>query len=171
MDLLTVAIIFVAGLLLFGLIIFMLNRAWGDFPSRLSPPQEEAPAPPRHYGADALLGAWEAPPTWVDEGDEEDEENEDDEELQLPAGAPAEYLIPVTHPQVKLVVQQALERGGTPYAAYFIREGEQVYLVASRIADPALRARTIQLFQGLNSGDMSGGSLIDMLRTIQQLGR
>ena len=134
MDLLTVAIVFGAGLLLLGVVVFMLNRAWGDFPTRLTPPYQEALAP-RRSRPDALMASLDSPT------DEEDEE--EDEEEELPAGASAENLVPVTHPQVKLAVQQALERGGTPYATYFIREGDRVYLVASRIADPAQRARTV----------------------------
>jgi hypothetical protein len=162
MDLVTVAVIFGAGILLLGVIVFMLNRAWGDFPPRLTPPHEEAPSPaPQRFGAGALLGAWEIASI------EEDEEEEED----LPAGASADDLIPVTHPQVKLAVQQAIERGGTPYATYFIRDGERVYLVASRIADPAQRAQAVRLFQGLNSGNLEGSNMIDMIRTIQQLGR
>jgi hypothetical protein len=160
MELMTVAIVFVAGLLLLGVIVFMLNRAWGDFPTRLTPPYQEAPAP-RRSAAEALLATWDSGP------DEEDEEGE----AGLPAGASAENLIPVTHPQVRLAVLQALERGGTPYATYFIRDGEQVYLVASRIADPAQRDRTVRAFQALNGGDPGGVSLIDMVRTMQQLGR
>lgn len=157
MDLATVAIIFVAGLLLLGVIVFMLNRAWGDFPTRLTPPYQDGPAR-RGAPEEALLASLD-----------DDEEYEEDE--RLPAGAASENLIPVTHPQVRLAIMQALERGGTPYATYFIREGERVYLVASRIADPAERARVVRLFQGLNGGDLTGVNMVDMIRTIQQLGR
>jgi hypothetical protein len=159
MDFATVAIIFVAGLLLLGVIVFMLNRAWGDFPTRLTPPYQDGPAR-RGSPERALLAPFE-----------DEEEDEEDEEERLPAGAAPENLIPVTHPQVRLAVTQALERGGTPYATYFIREGERVYLVASRIADPAERARVVRLFQGLNGGDLTGLNMVDMIRTIQQLGR
>jgi hypothetical protein len=34
MDVPTVLVIFVAGLLAIGVTAYMLNRAWGDFPSR-----------------------------------------------------------------------------------------------------------------------------------------
>ena len=166
MDLVTVAIVFVAGLLLVGVVVFMLNRAWGDFPTRLTPPNQGPSRSGRRMGTDALLDSWES---GLEDDDEAEGEDEDGE--RLPAGASAENLIPVTHPQVKLAVMQALERGGTPYGTYFIREGERVYLVASRIADPAERARIVRLFQGLNGGDLSGVSMIDMVRTIQQLGR
>jgi hypothetical protein len=165
MDLVTVAIVFVAGLLLFGVIVFMLNRAWGDFPTRLTPPYQDAPAP-RRSGAEALLSTWDSVPA-----EDGEDEGDDEGEAGLPAGASAENLIPVTHPQVKLAVLQALERGGTPYATYFIRDGERVYLVASRIADPAQRERIVRAFQALNGGDLTGVSLIDMVRTMQQLGK
>jgi hypothetical protein len=159
MDLVTLAISFVAGLLLLGVIVFMLNRAWGDFPTRLTPPYQDGPAQ-RGSPEEALLATLEAA-----------EEEEDEEEAGLPAGASAESLIPVTHPQVKLAVLQALERGGTPYATYFIRDGERVYLVASRIADPVQRERIVRAFQALNGGDLSGVSMIDMVRAMQQLGK
>jgi hypothetical protein len=66
----------------------------------------------------------------------------------------------------------ALERGGSPYALYFVREGEAVYLVPSRIADPQQRELATRMFASLNSGGAGGDlPLGDIMRVMQELGR
>lgn len=154
LDLVTVAIIFLAGLVAIGLTMWMLNRAWGNFPSRAGlPPTPLSPGPAPY---DAAAPADEA---WLDES------------VELPAGAPADGLVPVTHPMVVRAVQQAMDRPGSPYATYFIRDGERVYLALYRIADPAQREQARRLFAGLNSGDFGGSELSDLIRLVQQLGK
>lgn len=161
LDPLTIAIIFLAGLVAIGLAAFVLNRAWGDFPTRLrlpdgTPERSPSPAP-----------GWETAPTHPGEADAPELE----EHTPLPAGAPEDELIPVNHPLVKRAVAQALERGGTPYATYFVRHGEQIYLAAYRIADPEQRAQLTRLFLSLNRGELEGIDLGSLIRAVQQLGR
>lgn len=163
MDITTILIIAVMGLLAIGAAAFMLNRAWGDFPRRVGP-LDRGPSPI----APSRSPAWETAPADDDEG--EDGWGEDGEQ-PLPAGAPEGGLIPVTHPLVQRAVEAALERGGSPYAAYFLRDGERLYLAAYRIADPAEREQAIRLFQGINSGSMASGDLKDMISVIQRLGQ
>jgi hypothetical protein len=164
MDLMTVGIIFVAGLITFGVVIFMLNRAWGDFPRR---------AGPLDHDLAQLTGsrrpAWGAAPA-----DDDDDDDDLDAALAgdaLPAGAPEGGLVPITNPQVRMAVERALERGGTPYATYFLRDGDRYYLAAHRIADPVERARIVRLFQGLNGGDLTGVNFGELISVIQRLGK
>ncbi|HMQ31388.1 MAG TPA: hypothetical protein PKD53_11705 [Chloroflexaceae bacterium] len=158
-DLPTVAIMFLAGLVAIGLTLWMLNRAWGNFPSRMGPgdglpptPLSQGPAS-RHQAAPA------------------DDEDEDDEDDALPAGAPAEGLVEVTHPMVLRAVRQSMERPGSPYSTYFIADGERVFLALHRIADPDDREAARRAFQGLNSGDVGGIDLIELMRAIGRLGK
>ena len=159
MNLLVIVIVVVAILLTIGLAAYMLNRAWGDFPRRLSP--LDYAQPPNPSSPTPAWGTASAPA--------DDKDNAD--AAALPAGAPDNGLILVTHPLVRQVVAQALERGGSPYATYFIRDGERIYLAAYRIADPIQRAQAIQIFQGFNGGDMSGVNFGEIIRVLQQMSR
>jgi hypothetical protein len=162
-DLMTVAIIFGAALLAIGLTAWMLNRAWGDFPSRAGPDATSPlmPLSPEPRDAFAQPPADELAP----DGDE------DVEPAQLPAGAPAEGLIPVSHPLVLRAIQQSLERPGSPYATYFIRHDEQVYLALYRIADPGQRELARKIFEGLQSGELGDVGPADLMRLLSQLGK
>jgi hypothetical protein len=153
LDPITILIIFVAGLLAIGLATYMLNRAWGDFPRR----------------AGRLDAIEDRPPFPAPEPPDDDDD--DEEEARLPAGAPAEQLIPINEPTVRAAVERALERPGSPYATYFIRDGDQIYLAAFRIADPAQRAQVTHMFQSLNSGDFSALNFSDVISAIQRLGK
>lgn len=149
-DLPTVAIMFVAGLAAIGLTAWMLNRAWGNFPDRAGlPPTHLTPTPPEN----------------------EEWREEDDPEARLPAGASPGNLVEVTHPMVLQAVQRALERPGSPYATYFIREDERVFLVLTRIADPAQRETARRLFEGLNGGEMDNVGMGDLMQVLSQLGK
>lgn len=157
MDLTTTLLIAVFALAAIGVSAYMLNRAWGDFPGRagridLGPP----PAPPSSAPARVAAPADDDPGA---------------ADQPLPAGAPEDGLIPVTDPLVRRALEQALERGGGPYATYFIRDGERIYLAAYRIADPAQRAQLTRVFRGLNGGDMTGINLPEIIGAIQKLTR
>ncbi len=153
MDLLTIVIIAGAGLVALALVAYMLNRAWGDFPRRAGQlPEQPFSAPPAQTAPYAPFVA------------------EDEEEPGF-AGAPQEALIPVTNPMVLRAVNAAMDRGGSPYAAYFLRDGERVFLAAYRIADPLQREQLTRLFEGLNSGNLEGVSPMELIRIINQLGR
>ncbi|MEI6180935.1 MAG: hypothetical protein WCP31_09275 [Chloroflexales bacterium] len=152
MDLTTIALLFVAGLSLLGLVLWMLNRAWGDFPSRLGP-QTGLPLTPS-----------EAKPTSLAQG-------EPSEAAELPPGASADDFVLVAHPLVRRAVEQALARGGSPYATFFIRDGERIYLVLSRIADPTQRELARRVFAGVNDGNLSGIGLNEIIQLLGQLGK
>ncbi|WP_129627503.1 hypothetical protein [Candidatus Oscillochloris fontis] len=144
MDWTLVAIFIVAGLVLIVFVLVMLNRAWGNFPSRggefSSPTLPPSPSP--------LASA------------------------TLPDSAPDVGLVPVIHPMVRNAVLSALERGGSPYSIYFVKEGESVYLVPTRIADPQQREVLTRMFTALNSDDDSTSiSFGDIIRVLQELGR
>ncbi|MFQ3660911.1 MAG: hypothetical protein SNJ69_00810 [Chloroflexaceae bacterium] len=155
MDLLTIAIIVGAGLLAIGIAAYMLNRAWGNFPSRIGQlPQDLPPPPQRRLGAN--------PP--VEEEAEAEDETLNDRDTR-------EDMIPVTHPLVLRAVNAALDRGGGPYATFFVRENDQVFFAAYRVPDPAQRAQLTRLFKGLNADELEGVSLVELMRAMNQLGR
>lgn len=162
-DLPTVAIIFIAGLAAIGLTLWMLNRAWGNFPSRMGPGDGLPPTP--------LSQGPASPDRAAPADDEHEDEGEDDEGGRLPAGAPAEGLVEVSNPMVLRAVQQAMERPGSPYSTYFIRDGERVFLALHRIADPGDREAARRAFEGLNSGDVGGIDMVELMRAIGRLGK
>lgn len=159
MDWTLFLIIVGAGAGLIGLVALMLHRAWGDFPGRLMP-----------YELEASSGHT---PSWAvrRNEDDEDEENADQDAPAWSAGAPAEELLPVVHPGMRRAIIQALERGGSPYATYFVRDGDQIYLAAYRIADPEQRAQVTRIFHSINSDEIGGLSIYDMLQVMTRLGR
>jgi hypothetical protein len=163
MDITTVLIFFVAGLLALGLVAFMLNRAWGDFPTRISPPDPTLGTRSR-LPRQPAASAQQLDRTELDE----DLRVEDDE---LPAGAPTADTIVITNPQIREAAVRALERGGTPFSTYFFRDGDQVYFAAYRIADPLQRAQAVKLFQGLNSHDPKGLDFTEIIGLMRQLGK
>lgn len=155
MDITTILIIAGLGLVTILVAAYMLNRAWGDVPGRVGPTQRgPSPLPPPA----AAQGA----PTPADDKGQDDG-------LALPAGAPEGGLIPITHPLVLRAVENAMERGGSPYATYFVRHGERVFLAAYRIADPAERERVTRVFEGLNSGGLSGVNFDDVIGALRRL--
>jgi hypothetical protein len=160
MDFTTVLIMFVAGLAALGLTLYMLNRAWGDFPRR-----PDRPGPPPSPASTRL-----APPSPADP-DPAASGPGDADDAPLPAGAPAADLIPITSPTVRQAVERAMERGGSPYATYFIRHGDQIYLAAHRIADPMQRAQVVRVFRGLNGDNLSGVALAEAISALQRLGK
>lgn len=152
MDPLILVAIVGLGLIVALIALVMLNRAWGDFPGRISRP--DLGQPPMQMPTSPGFSA----PVY-------------DEDAELPAGAPADGLILVTHPLVQRAVAAALERGGSPYAAYFIRDGERIYLAAHRISDPQQRAVAVRTFTALNSNSPTDIPIGDVIRMINQMGK
>ncbi|MEI7645056.1 MAG: hypothetical protein WCJ55_12340 [Chloroflexales bacterium] len=152
MDWMLITGIVAVGLLLAVIVLVMLNRAWGDFPGRISglPPSQPLSARPTSPVVSPLSAVPPLPDT-----------------LDV---TPNDGMIPITHPLLRQAVAKALERGGSPYALYFIRDGEAVYLVPSRIANPQQREQLTRLFASLNSG---GGEDVpafgDVIRMMQDL--
>ncbi|RRR72827.1 MAG: hypothetical protein EI684_09655 [Candidatus Viridilinea halotolerans] len=140
------------GVVLIALVAGMLNRAWGDF-AQHAPKIEELEARLRQEAR------WSAPPP-VAEADEP----------ELPAGAPGEDMIPVSHPLLKQAISRAMVSGGTPAATYFVREGDAIYLAAYRIADPDQREQVTKLFRALHDAD-DQASIFELLQAIKRLGR
>jgi hypothetical protein len=78
-------------------------------------------------------------------------------------------MVPVTHPMLRQAVMAAMERGGSAYALYFIKDGETLYLVPSRIADPQQRERVTRLFASIHSGDSSSFSFSEVIQVVQEM--
>ncbi|MBX0326481.1 hypothetical protein K2Z83_02080 [Oscillochloris sp. ZM17-4] len=153
----------VAGIVAIGVVVIlialvMLNRAWGNFPGRVSglppamPPEQPSLSRPSTFSAGPTAEL--EPPA-----------------MDLPAGAPAGSLVPVTHPMVRQAVMTAMERGGSPYALYFIRDGETLYLVPSRIADQRQREMLTRMFTSLNSDSDGSIGMGDIIRVMQDLAK
>ena len=153
MELIIFAGVVGGGRVVAVVVLVMLNRAWGNFPGPISglPPMMplDQPTPSRAAVPSAPLA--------------DTHEVTPDDEL----------LVPVNHPLVRRAVMAALERGGSPYALYFVRDGEEIYLVPTRIADPQQREQLMRLFTSMNtnsSGDTMP-SLGEAIRLIQEMGR
>lgn len=149
----------VAVLIVLAITLMMLNRAWGEFPGRAgmpsaSPQPESRPTP-------SLI--WQS----VDDAFDADDEEPGSGSLQTSG------LIPVLNPVIRRAVEHALERGGSSYALYFVREGDNLFLNLDRIPDPETRLKLARTFHSLNNGDadLPGLSLGEMIRAIGQLGR
>jgi hypothetical protein len=162
MDLTTLAIIGAVGLAVLAVSIFMLNRAWGDFPTRAGR-LDDSPAP--RAAESSLWPAWDAAPA------DNEQDNQWGEPRELPAGASSENLIPVENPTVKRLMDKALDQAGSPYATYFLRDGERIYFVASRIADPAQRAQAVRVFEELNRDQGAGPNMVELFQTFRQFGK
>ncbi|WP_129674188.1 hypothetical protein [Candidatus Chloroploca sp. Khr17] len=154
----------VGALSLLALTIWMLNRAWGEnfpgsggtLPSELLDqyqvttshrPQVE---PTRHEDD---LSSW-----WA---------NDDDEQTQGPAGSPTSEMVEITHTAVRQAILTSLERGGSPYATFFVQDDDKVYLALYRIHDPAQRATAQRVVEGLNDGRLNAFSLMETLRHLR----
>ncbi|MEI6778496.1 MAG: hypothetical protein WCK70_16485 [Chloroflexales bacterium] len=149
MDWMLITGIVAVGLLLAVIVLVMLNRAWGNFPGPISGIPSDQPLPSRAA----------APSAPLDNALEE----------MTPNGG----MVPVNHPLLRRAVMAALERGGSPYALYFIRDGEAVYLIPSRIADPQQREQLTRLFTAMDSTSNGEGlpSLGEAIRMIQEMGK
>ena len=159
MEIVTVAILVLAGLAVLGLAAFMLNRAWGDFPKTSALP---GGPPPSTRGGPGKLARPDPPA---------DDDLEPLGPRELPAGAPAGSLIAVEHPLVRRAIEQSMQKGGSPYAAYFIRQGDAVYVNLARIADPAQRERIAAMLHEVNGKGSSGMSMTELMRAVQELTR
>jgi hypothetical protein len=167
MNLTIIAIIFVAGLLTLGLTFWMLNRAWGDFPSRAGP-RAGLPLTPTDLDQARGQSPW---PTAPDRPADDEAGEGELTPAELPPGAPADGLVLVAHPMLRRAAEQALDRGGSPYATFFIRDGERIYLALYRIADPVLREQARRVFEGLNSGNLNDVGLAEVISMIGRLGK
>ena len=153
MELIIFAGVVGGGRVVAVVVLVMLNRAWGNFPGPISglPPMMplDQPTPSRAAVPSAPLA--------------DTHEVTPDDEL----------LVPVNHPLVRRAVMAALERGGSPYALYFVRDGEMVYLIPSRIADPLQCEQLTRLFTAMNSTNSGEElpSLGEAIRIIQEMGK
>lgn len=155
MDWLPFLLIFGAGLVIIAIVLVMLNRAWGDFPGRISAP----PAPLQQQSR------WATP---------EDADAADLPDAAIPdAAPPTGGMIPLQHPLVRQAALQAIARGGVdnPYAQYLFQRGDEVLLNLDAIADPQQRATIARVIHTTNNGGEVGLSMIEVIRAISQLGR
>ena len=157
MEIVTVAILVLAGLAALGVIAFMLNRAWGDFPKTSALPGGPPPSTKGGPGDVARPG----PPADDDLGPLEPRE--------LPAGAPEGSLIAVEHPLVRRTIEAAMEKGGSPYAAYFIRHGDTIYVNLARIADPGQRERIAAMLHEVNGKGSNPMPMKDLIQAVRDL--
>ncbi len=148
MDWMFITGIVAVGLLLAVIVLVMLNRAWGNFPGPISGLPPDQPIPSRAAAPSVPL----------------------DDTLEM---TPNGGMVPVNHPLLRRAVMAALERGGSPYALYFVRDGEMVYLIPSRIADPLQCEQLTRLFTAMNSTNSGEElpSLGEAIRIIQEMGK
>lgn len=145
MDLGIFLLLVVVGLAMVGMTLYMLNRSWGNFPTRIELPPVEQPSSSRW--ADTT-GDRETPSSAAELGVAAQEPPE-----EIDAAAPVGGgLILLEHPMLRQAAQQALDRG-SPAAQYIVRDGEHLYLALDRIHDPAQRRMAAQLLESYQAGE------------------
>lgn len=160
MDTTTLMIVGVLAIVVVAAALYVLNRSWGDFPSRLgphtplgssAPGMSAAPTAPRDTATE------QAPGLAGDEPGEPDEWHDGGE----PAGR-----VPITHDLVRRSAAEALRRGGT-VTRYIVRDGDQLYFDFSQIDDPARRRQAYTLMRRFNAGE--DVDLREMMRLMREL--
>lgn len=156
-----------AGLVLLVVVLFVLNRSWGDsLPSRIEVPQsyEHLPA----------LGSTSHP---VNLPDMSDEPQMDEEELAKlaestptpdPDAVPTEGLILIEHPLLLQVIERSQREGGVAQE-YVVRDGNDLYLSLDLIRDPVQRRQAAEMIHRFQTGNQVG--VWEILSLAQTFGR
>src|SRR5262245_45261700 len=134
-----IVLVAVVILALVAIVAFMLNRSWGNFPSRSGLPSTDSASPWTPLRAAAPPTVWSADQPSAEEDGEEDEEDgeEDEEDIQESADPPAAGgLVRIEHPLVRRAAEAALRKGG-PMTKYIVGDGDQIYFNFDAISDPA----------------------------------
>lgn len=118
--------------------LFVLRRAWGNFPERagtLPPAGTSAPGMSKQPAPPAYSPVASAP-----------------FEPAMPAGEPPGALVPIMHPMVRRAAESALEKDSRA-ARYIVRDGDQLYFAFDQISDPAQRQAAYDLMRRFNAGE------------------
>jgi hypothetical protein len=163
MDISTFLILGAIGLLLIGLVLYMLNRSWGDsLPRHYELPTAEHTYTPPARRLQRELDA--APPDDAPYQDEMDEAEPDPD--AAPELIPTEGLILIDHPLLVQAVERSLRDGG-PATRYVVREDDQLYLSLDLIEDPVHRREAaVMIHKFQTSGHANVWDIISLASTL-----
>jgi hypothetical protein len=168
MDTITLIIVLGgAGVVVTALVLFMLNRSWGDsLPTRIDIPQSGSI--PRYDNTGQV------DPRYDDNEDIDDEDDyvefdqplydEPDESTIAPEGG----LLLIEHPLLIQVIEKSLSEGGAA-TRYAVRDGDQLYISLDLIQDPVERRQAAEMIQKFQNGNPVG--VWDMISLASTFGR
>ena len=155
MDLTTILIIAGFAIVAVGAVLWMLRRAWGDFPNRAGmPPPADMPTydPVDGSFTSATPSSPATPPV-------------------LPSAIEAQPvppgLVPIENPMVLRAAEAAIKKGDPRAARYIVRDGGKLYFSFDQIADPTERQVAYDMMRRLNAGE--DVDIRAMLRLVQQM--
>ena len=159
MDLTTILIIAGFAIVAVGAVLWMLRRAWGDFPNRagMQPPTGMAapgisrqPSMPAYDPVDGSFANIASATPSVSEA------------TPVPPG-----LVPIENPMVLRAAEAAMQKGDQRATRYIVRDGGKLYFSFDQIADPTERQVAYDMMRRLNAGE--DVDIRAMLRLVQQM--
>jgi hypothetical protein len=161
MDLTTILILGGVALVAVVAALWMLRRAWGDFPNRVGmlPPAgiSRQPSIPTYDPVDgsftsAALSALEV-------------QSEPPRSLEATFVPPG--LVPIENPMVLRAAEAAVKKGDQRAARYIVRDGGKLYFSFDQIADPTERQVAYDMMRRLNAGE--DVDIRAVLKLVQQM--
>lgn len=163
MELTTILI--VAGVAIIAVVaaLWMLRRAWGDFPSRagMLPPAgiSRQPSMPTYDPVDASFTS--AAPSAL--------EAQSVSPISTEATPAPPGLVPIENPMVLRAAEAAVKKGDQRAARYIVRDGGKLYFSFDQIADPTERQAAYDMMRRLNAGE--DVDIRAMMKLVQQMFR
>lgn len=148
-------IIVLGSLLIIGIVLWMLNRSWGDFPRRAGV------QPDREASAHSTSPAPVATPTF--------QEDDATDEIEQGTESQMDNRILITHPMIRRAAESVLYQN-SPQARYLVREGDQLFFAVDRIADPQQRAQAVDLMNRFQAGQHVDLSTVMRLLALLDMG-
>jgi hypothetical protein len=161
MDLTTILILGGVALMAVVAALWMLRRAWGDFPSRagMLPPAATGrqPSIPTYNPVDGSFTS--AAPSAL--------ETQSDSPSALETQPAPPGLVPIENPMVLRAAEAAMKKGDQRAARYIVRDGGKLYFSFDQIADPTERQVAYDMMRRLNAGE--DVDIRAVLKLVQQM--
>jgi hypothetical protein len=156
-----------AALLIVGLVLYALNRSWGDS----LPTQIEIPA--SDYYTRQHQQQREPDTLFADEIDDVDHDEPDDfpdipDAEEYHGDVPDSGLILIDHPLLLEVIERSLAEGGLA-TQYVVQEDDELYVSLDLIKDPVQRRQAAEMIQKFQTERQVG--VWDMVSLATMFGR
>jgi hypothetical protein len=161
MELTTILIVAGVAIIVVVVALWMLRRAWGDFPSRVGM------LPPAGVGRQPSISTYDpvdgsftsAAPSALEV---QPEPPRSPEATPAPPG-----LVPIENPMVLRAAEAAVKKGDQRAARYIVRDGGKLYFSFDQIADPTERQVAYDMMRRLNAGE--DVDIRAVLKLVQQM--
>jgi hypothetical protein len=159
-----------AALLIVGLVLYVLNRSWGDS----LPTQIEIPPSDYYTRQHQQPESDESDSLFVDDIDEATQDDEPDEFPDIPdaeqyhGDIPDSGLILIDHPLLLEVIERSLAEGGLA-TQYVVQEDDDLYVSLDLIKDPVQRRQAAEMIQKFQTQSQVG--VWDMVSLATVFGR